>query len=158
MSKEAALAAVTATIGPTETTPTATPSATTGTVPESLAKKEAEIVRQRMELKKQQEEWAPRQKKAEEILKIGEEFETLRKTDPFAAFRRIGFSETEIFNFLAASETKEPTAEEKAIAAATAAADAKIKAFEDAQIAKATQEQEKGTLKLFRHLSPRFPA
>lgn len=148
MSKEAALAAAATAIGvtPPAAAPvaTATPSApATGDVPASLAKKEAEIVRRQQEFKKQQADFDIKNKRADEILKIGEEFNTLRTTDPVAALRKLGFTETEIFNFLAASEKKELTSEEKAVAAAEAAADAKIKAFEDGQTKKAQDEQER---------------
>ena len=146
MSNETAknLAQTTIATPPAPVNPAATPESAppASTIPANLAKKEAEIVRKQLELKKQQEEWSPKLTKAEQILKIGEEFESLRKTDPVAALKKLGFSETEIFNFLAAQEKPEPTAEEKAVAAAEAAAQAKIKEFEEAQAKKQKEDQE----------------
>ena len=151
MSKEAALAVATGATPPGSTTPgltptsaapAATPTPEATTVPANLAKKEAEIVRRQQELKKQQAEWAPKFKQAEEILKVGEEFNNLRKTDPVAAMRKLGFTETEIFNFLATPEKPAATPEERAAAAADAAAAARIKAFEDSQAEKAKVQQE----------------
>jgi len=144
MSKEAALAAATAVAGPTTpSTPAApTPAPEATTVPANLAKKEAEIVKLQMDLKRQREEFEPEKKKVQDIIKAANEFDTLRKTDPVAALKKLGYTDTEIFNWMATQEKTEPTPEEKAIAAATAAADAKIKAWQDEQTKKEQLAQE----------------
>lgn len=99
-----------------------------------FAKKEAEIVRMRQQI-------AADRKELEEPMRVYKEFQTKKSSDPIAAMKLLGFSETDIFNYMAASAPPELTAEEKAIKAAEAATDAKIKAFEDAQAKKQTDQQ-----------------
>lgn len=144
MSKEAALAAATSIVGPTGTAAAApsTPTPEATTVPANLAKKEAEIVRQQMELKKERETFGTEKQKVQEILKAANEFDALRKNDPVAALKKLGYTETEIFNWMAAQEKTELTAEEKAIAAAKEAAAAEIKAFKDADTLEKQKAQE----------------
>lgn len=81
---------------------------------QSLLKKETEIVRQREVFNRQKQEWEEKSKRADEILGRGKQFEDMLKTDPVAALKLIGYSETQIFNVMAqANEApKEKTAEE----------------------------------------------
>lgn len=98
----------------------------------ALAKRETALVKEQQSVKAEKI-------KAEEITKRNQQFEETRKTDPVAAMRMLGFTETEIFNWLAASEKKELTPEEKADAIARKAAQETI----DADNLKKAQEQEK---------------
>ena len=150
MSKEAALA-VAQTVAVETPTPQPTqesaPQAAPETAPQAsaqpemqskafshLAKKEAELRRRQDELKAEREKVTP-------ILKKYEEFESLKKNDPIAAMKMLGFSETDIFNYMAQNAPEELTPEQKAAAAAESAAEAKIKAFEDAQSKKELERQ-----------------
>lgn len=76
-----------------------------------LAEKESKIVKERQELQAEKE-------KLGAIKKQIEDFEAKRKTDPVGALKDLGFSETDIFNYLADSSPKELSPEEKASAAA----------------------------------------
>lgn len=107
-----------------------------------LARKEAEFVKKQLAFQQERAAWEKDQKaKADAILAKANEFETTRKSDPIAALRMLGFTETEIFNYLAASEKKELTPEEKAAQAAQAIVDEKLGAFEKAQAEKEQQAQ-----------------
>lgn len=106
-----------------------------------LAKKEAEIVRQREIFKREKQAIEAEKTKLAEINKQIKLYEDTKKTDPIAALKMIGFSETDIFNYMAANEQKEPTPEERAAKAAEAAAEAKIKAFEEQQKQRIIAEQ-----------------
>lgn len=88
-----------------------------------MAKKEAKFVREREEFKKEQLKLQDEKTRLTEFHTKIQEFETLRKSDPVAALKHIGFSETEIFNYLANDEKKEPTTEELASKAAKEAID-----------------------------------
>ena len=119
----------------TPAAPAADPAAA-NTVPANLAKKEADIVRQRNEFKKEQAALAEQKKKYDDVVTKYQEFNELKAKDPIAALRQVGFTETEIFNYLAQAKEPELTPEQKAVAAAEAAASAKIKEFQDSQAEK----------------------
>lgn len=152
MSKESAIATVTAAPPvaqiPEGAPPAANPAADPA-IPQSdaarfaaLARKEAQNVKDREAFKKEVEAHQAEKTKIQAIQKQVQDFEALRATDPVAALKSIGFSETDIFNYMAAQEAKpEPTSEEKAVKAAEAAADARIKAFQDAEAKKAADAQ-----------------
>lgn len=143
MSKESALATVTA---PASLPPEAIQNPE---VPQpdaarfaALARKEAQIVRDRETFKKEQETFASEREKVRAIAKRAQDFETLRQTDAIAALKSIGFNETEIFNYMAAQEPKpELTIEERAKQAAEAAAEAKFKAWQEAEAKKLETQQ-----------------
>jgi hypothetical protein len=142
MSKEAALAVATASSPSPEAAPTA---ATTGTStpPEMgskqfalFAKKEAQLVQDRQALNAERD-------RVQGAAKQYDEYLNTKKTDPIKAMKMMGFTETDIFNYMAAAEPQEVTPEQKAIQAAEAAADAKIKSFEQAQTKKEQEAQAK---------------
>lgn len=106
-----------------------------------LAKKEAELVRQRTEFKREQETWGQERSRLAEAKKQYDQYNEAKKTDPVAALKMLGFSETDIFNYMANAQPPELSAEQKVVQAAEAAAEAKIKAFEDGQIKKQQDAQ-----------------
>lgn len=69
------------------------------------AAKEAALVKEREALKAERA-------KVDEITGKVRAFEEKRKVDPIAALKDIGFTDTEIFNFYAAQDKPEPTAED----------------------------------------------
>lgn len=83
-----------------------------------VAKKEAKLVREREEFKKERAKIEEEKNQLRSFQEKINTFEAKRKVDPIGALKDIGFSETEIFNFMAAQEKKEPTPEEVARAAA----------------------------------------
>jgi hypothetical protein len=107
----------------------------------ALAKKEAELVRQQQAFKKEREQVSQEKEKLKPIWDKIQSFEKTKSENPIEAMKSLGFTETDIFNYLAAQEKKDPTPEERAALAASEAAEAKIKAFEDAQAKKIQEEQ-----------------
>lgn len=109
----------------------------------ALARKEAEFVKRQQAFKTDLDKFGAERTQVQDILKKRDQFEETRKQNPIEALKLIGFSETEIMNFLAAQEKPELTPEEQAkeIATKTAqeilAADkkAQLEAQEKAQIA-----------------------
>jgi hypothetical protein len=153
MSKESAMALYGAPTQPTTQAPPAvqesqpTPAETSGDIPTTaqpeplksqrfneFAKKEAEIVRLRQQV-------IADRKELEEPMKVYKQFQDLRGKDPLGAMKLFGFTDTEIFNALAAQAPPDLTPEEKAIKAAEGATEARIKAFEDAQLKKEQEHQ-----------------
>jgi len=155
MSRETAMAALQATIpsgqgnnqlnAPVVSSPTPTPAVskpTDGSAPSAavsgteldstrfnhLAKKEAEILKQRESFKKEQTEFMTERQKYQEERKRIDEYNTLKAKDPVAALKHLGFSEADLMNFMAANEDNY-TPEERA---RKAAAD-EIQKFRDAQ-------------------------
>jgi hypothetical protein len=106
-----------------------------------LAKKEAELQKQRQEIAAERQQI---QSAAAEYQK----YLQLKQTDPIGALKVLGFSETDIFNYMAAQQPVELSPEEKAVKAAEAAAEAKIKAFEDGQAKKEREAQEQADKKV----------
>lgn len=106
-----------------------------------LAKKEAKLQREREALAAEKKANAEAKAKYDNVEKQFREFEELKKTDPIAAMKHAGFSNEDIFNFYAKTEADKQAAlspEAKAVAAA----DARIKEFEDRQT-KAAQDAKK---------------
>lgn len=114
----------------------------------AFAKKEAKLQRERDEWKAQiQRERAEvdeLKKKLQDPYDKIQAFEALRAQDPIAALKKIGFSETDIFNFMAGAEKKEPTTAELA----AQAAQEEIKKFREEQQAAASELQKQGDEKL----------
>lgn len=106
----------------------------------AIAKKEQRLVHEQLALRKRQDEVTAKEKELQTKLTPFQEFEVLKSKDPIAALRGLGFTETDIFNWLAQSEKKELTPEEKA----TQAAQTEIEKFkkEQAELAE-RQEKEK---------------
>lgn len=145
MSREAATAMLTGTTPVPVVTSgvAATPPPATATTPKldsdrfaHLAKQESEVVKQKLELKRDKEE-------VDAFKKKQKDFEELKVKDPVAAMRMMGFSETDIFNYMAQQEAKpELTPEEKAAKAAEDAATAKLTEWEKQQIARQKELQD----------------
>jgi len=102
-----------------------------------LAKKEAELQRQREAFKREQTQFMSERQKNQAIQDQLNQFNTMKVKDPVAALKLIGFSEKDLFNFIAAQEDKR-TPEEKA----RAAAQDEIKKFTDSQAADLAKQQE----------------
>lgn len=155
MSHDSALALLTGSVPAVSTPPTATEPQvdkrveSTPSQPQDIsskaaayfAKKESELQRQRQEMKAEKA-------KLEEANKQYTEYLRQKKEDPIAALKTLGFSESDIFNYMAAQQPVERTPEEKAAEAASAAAEARIKAFEDAQTKKQLEMQQKADQEL----------
>jgi hypothetical protein len=105
-----------------------------------LAKKESEIVRQRDEIKRDRELVTKERAEAQAILQKEKDFENLKKINVIEALKLKGFTEQDIFNFMAENQPVEATPEQKAAKAAEDAAGAKIKAWEDEQAKKQAEE------------------
>jgi hypothetical protein len=162
MSREAAMAAATATI-PTGTneavavaaapetpaTEAAAPAATSKEIDSArfarLAKREAELQAIREQVKKDQQQ-------AQDVLRKAKEFDEMKKSDPVSALKAIGFTETDIINFLSDGQEVEQTPEQKA----AAAAQAEIKKFEEKQAQKAKEEQTRQDQQLITNLRKRI--
>jgi hypothetical protein len=169
MSKESALAMLTG--NPTPTVPsnpiptippvlegqTSTPTEHTElkSAPFShLAKKEAELVRKREEFKKEQETWSQERARLADAKQKYDDYLKAKETDPVGALKILGFSETDLFNYLANQQPQELTSEQKAAQAAEKAAEAKIKEFQDNQLKKekeAQDAQDRGLIEGFRN-------
>jgi len=113
-----------------------------------LARKEAEIVKEKQALAAERDRLKP-------VWEQYQKYEQTKKENPIEALKLMGFSETDVFNYLANKEApKEPTPEEKAIKAAEEAAQTKIKAWEEEQVKKLKDQetqQDKRTLAEFRN-------
>lgn len=142
MSKELAMAAATGTVSPVEGTNVETPPVAPPPNLDSerlarFARKEM-AARQREEaIKLRETEFAQKNERAEAILKKAQDFETTKATNPVQALRDLGFSETDIFNFMAEGE-KVITPEERA----AAAAQAEIKKFHEEQSLKEKAQEQ----------------
>src|SRR5580658_1141547 len=119
MSREAALnmAGVTQTQAPTATTQAGVASTEVTETVDSrrlalFAKKEAQMQREREAFQKTQEEFKKQREQVDVVQKRAKEFDDLRDKDPIAALKLLGFSEADIFNFMAQGEKTEPSAEE----------------------------------------------
>lgn len=113
----------------------------------SLAKREQKLVHEQQALKAERERVEAVGRDLQTKITPFQEFEALRSKDPVAALRSLGISETDIFNWLAANEKKEPTPEEKAQALARQ----EIENFKQEQAAKEeAQKKERETQVLTR--------
>lgn len=157
MSKESALAALTGTTPAPQpvVAPTQTPETPIETTPQPdsarfahLAKKEMEMQKQREALKAEREKLEKEKSEAQTILQREKEFEELKQKDYIAALKLKGFSEQQIINALAEMQPKELTPEEKAAKAAKEATDATLKAWNDEQLKKKTEEEKAKDAKL----------
>ena len=95
-----------------------------------LAKKEQELQKQREALRAEQDGFKSEREKFTEIRQKLEQFEEMKVKDPVAALKLAGFSEKDLYKFIAAQEDNS-TPEEKAIKAT------------QSEIAKFKEEQEK---------------
>jgi hypothetical protein len=118
----------------------------------AIARKETEFVRQQLAFKREQEAHKQTRaaeiaetERAREIIKKAQSFEELRKTDHIAAFKALGYTDTDIFNLMASiPEKKEPSPAELAAKTAEEVTQAALKKFqEDAD--KRAQEQQKNS-------------
>jgi hypothetical protein len=109
-----------------------------------LAKKEVALQKEREAFKAERAQFEVERAKFAEAGKKFQGFEELKAKDPIAAMKLAGFTDTEVFNFYANAEANKKAAESPE-AKAVAAAEAKIKEFEErqtkaAQDAKAAQD------------------
>jgi hypothetical protein len=150
MSKETALASLTASI-PTAPTGTATiPASPEGAIAPApkaeldstrlnhLMKKESELVKQREAYKKEFESFQAEKEKMKEIQTKLNQFEEMKVKDPIKALKLMGFSEADLINFLSGEEDKS-TPEEKA----TKIAQTEIAKFKEEQAKKEQEQVEK---------------
>lgn len=149
--QEAAPAEVVVPIEPKIETPV-TPESLSSDKFAQFAKKEAKLQREREALATEKKAMLESKAKYDDVEKKFRDFENLRQTDPIAAMKLAGFSDTDIFNVYAKAE-QDKKASESPEAKAIAAADARIKEFEEKQ-AKQAEEAKKATddatLKRFR--------
>lgn len=153
MGKESALAALTGAPAPVtqnpaphttgDTTPSVTSQPNTSDAFAQLAKKESAVVKERLQLKQDRELAAKERADAQAIIQKDQQFEELRKRDVVQALKLKGFSEQDIFNYLADQQPKELSPEEKAAKAASDAAEAKINAWEEKQAKDKADERAK---------------
>lgn len=153
MSKEQALSMLQATIPTTQPTSSATapvisttaeptspqiakPAATQDPGISHLAKKEAELQRNREAFKKEQADLAVERQKVLDMAKDVTTFRELQGKDRIAAMKHLGFSDQDLLNYIAAQEDTS-TPEEKA----ARAAQSEIKKFTDEQAKKENDAQ-----------------
>ena len=119
-------------------TPDATPAQLESTRFSHLAKKEAELQKQRESFKAEQTQFMTERQKFNEIQKQLNTFNETKAKDPVAALKLLGFNEKDLFNFIAAQEDNS-TPEERA----AKAAQNEIQKFRDeqAKIANDAQSQ-----------------
>ena len=101
----------------------------------NLAKKESELVKRQEEIKRKEAELEKLYSETAPIKTEYENFMKLKGENPIEALKKIGFTETDIFNFMSEQNL---TPEQKAEKAAMA----KIKEFEDRQL-KEKEEQKR---------------
>ncbi len=154
MSKETAMSMMTG-----ETSPQVNPSLITGAIPTTegeivepppvdtgidsdrfarIAAREEKFKKEREEFKLEQQRIYEEKEKLKSVQQKITEYEELKKTDPIAALKYLGYSEADLFNYMAGKE--EPTPEQKYADAAAKAADEKIKTWEQQQADKAAKE------------------
>ena len=157
MSKESALASLTtmsapvesqATIGPSNPPPQpqAAPQQLRSSEFSAFAKKETEIVRAREQLRLEKEQIASQKEELKGIYEKYNQYEQTKAKDPIAALKQLGFSETDVLNYLASGDESQLTPEQVAAKTAAEIADSKIKEFQDSQTKLAQEEAEKRNL------------
>lgn len=92
-----------------------------------IASREAKLVKERELFKSEQQKLYEDKAKTQKIIEEYNKFQEMKLKDPIAALKEAGFSETDIFNYMASAEKKEPTAQE----IAETAAQAEIKKLRD---------------------------
>jgi hypothetical protein len=114
------------------------------TVFAKLAAKEAKLVKEREEFKAQQEKLLAEREDVKKVMDMVKEFEQLKNTDRLAALKKLGFTDNDLFEAMAAtSEPKEETLEDKASKIAQAKIDeyAKTQAQKQAEAEQARNEE-----------------
>lgn len=139
MSKESALSMLSGSIAQPSPTPAPTdpvapePVSATEASPDvrmdHLFKKESQLVKEREALKAEQATHAKEKETLKSIQTKIQQFEDMRVSDPVAALQGLGFSETDIFNFLSKAEE----AKADPVTQAQKAAAAEIQKFRDEQ-------------------------
>lgn len=109
-----------------------------------FAKKEAKRVQEEKIFKEERAQFEEERTKLRTVADKIHAFEEKRKTDPVSALKDIGFTETEVFNFLAAQEKKEATPEEVARAIAVE----EVTKFKEEQASAAAELQKAKEVKL----------
>jgi hypothetical protein len=113
------------------------------TVFAKLAAKEAKLVKEREEFKAQQEQLLAEREDVKKVMDMVKEFEQLKNTDRLAALKKLGFSDTDLFEAMAAVEPKEESVEDKAAKIAQAKIEeyAKTQAEKQAEAEKARNDE-----------------
>lgn len=116
---------------------------------EQLAKKEAAIVKEREAIKREREEFEAKVQAKKDRLEMLEAFESKRGSNPVDAIKSLGFTDTEVYNFLASkdAEKNDPVNQAKL------AAQAEIAVFKEQQTAeqkRAQAEQNKTIINQFK--------
>ena len=126
-----------------ETSPAAPPQEMQSTVFAKLAAKEAKLVKEREEFKAQQEQLLAEREDVKKVMDMVKEFEQLKNTDRLAALKKLGFSDTDLFEAMAAVEPKEESVEDKAAKIAQAKIEeyAKTQAEKQAEAEKARNDE-----------------
>ena len=116
----------------------------------AIEKREAKLQADREAFKKEREALETEKNAWKAKITPYEELEVLKAKDPIEAMKRLGFTETDIFNFAAShSEKKEPTPQELAEAAAQKKID-ENNARQKAESDKAAADRDERTLATFR--------
>ena len=76
-----------------------------------IAKKEAAVLREREQLKKEREQLLKEKAEADHYRSRGKDFDETFKVDKIAAFKKLGFSDTDILNIFAEAEANKTAAE-----------------------------------------------
>lgn len=152
MSRDGALALATGQPAPTQTlagSPGLQPAAEPAAAPAkleserfaALARRETDLVKRQQLAKQEREAFEKERETFRPIADQYKQYQEMKVKDPVAALKLMGFSETDIINYLANESKPEPTAEERAVKAATEATEARIQAYEEAQAKKQSDEQ-----------------
>lgn len=100
------------TVGPVDPPPVAPKDDLNASRLAIFAKKEAALHREREALKTERDSWQKEKEEAEGYRTKGKTFDDMRAKDPIAALKVLGFTDTEIMNFLAEGEKKEASPED----------------------------------------------
>lgn len=164
MSKESALAAATGSqvqaqpTLPTQTTPPqaqSNPSTQEAQPAPSdrfaqLSAKEIKLQKEREQVKAELAAINADKTKLAEYKKTIDEFEELKKTDKIAALKKIGFTEEDIFNFMAGKEDPKPPTPEEIAAKAAEEATQKLRDEMKAESEKLAKERDERNIKAFK--------
>jgi hypothetical protein len=113
-----------------------------------MAKKEADIVRMREEIKRDRDLINSEREQLGKIKSTYDEYVATKSKDPIAALKMLGFTEADVLNYLANEQPEEQTPEQKAIEAAQKATEERLKAFETAQEQKIREAEKKADQQL----------
>lgn len=119
---------------------------------QALIKKEVRLVKEQEAIKKERTEWEAKVKTAEELIARDKLFDETKSKDVVAALKMLGFSDTEIFNSLAATAPKDKTPEDVAREAALD----EIKKADDKRAALEAERMQADNTKLIKNLEAKI--